>query len=708
MSSACASKIPTLKGPRGNSPPKVQPSSNERRVSPPRRKESSKIPTTINSSSPSTPRERPQSIDIEDEFKNILQFQKLQQISTAKNGNDIRTSPSRIPVSSSRKSSLDSSPSRTPNNGSTLELDEESQRLIPVDDRSSAGSSPSKSRIPKRSASPPKVQPSSNFGFNAERKASSSSSPSKAIQHSSSFGWSPTSPSSQQQQSSATDAISPSKSQLPFSTLKESKLNHSNSSSGNSLNRMHNSSASSPSSVSSGTSTSRSQRSGSSGAATDSATEQLIKSDDKIESRSRKKQYEAFVMTGDRMINLAKTPANSEFLSKTTNFRASGGLEKVRYDDDQDVLDDQDEMASASTNVFVERDTGHMHKSTSSGDNFKQDDKNRKIEGGSARIQSSDHQPLLAENSQEYASPQQSASSTTNKKSSQRKSSMKKQRQASVDSSPGGSRRNTQSPDLSTSSLISSEHYNGESLLDQDNLSPRSSSSPDTPEWSLIDSYHKQKSNEAKQPLLPIASDDDDERQLSAGNDEDIGGVSSNIDHSPDEAIISEGNRVIITIGNSASSLASSEDLSEGPTSSKPNHSLISSLQSPVTSTTTITPPNFPSQPIYDECFLSNSKSNNSNGATTTTTNFPSLNTSTDSSEESDLESLRSFHPPPKAIDVPSAVRLAKRLYHLDGFKRTDVSRHLGKNNEFSQVVAEEYLRYFNFTGSMSLDMALR
>ena len=72
-------------------------------------------------------------------------------------------------------------------------------------------------------------------------------------------------------------------------------------------------------------------------------------------------------MTGDRMINLAKTPANSEFLSKTTNFRASGGLEKVRYDDDQDVLDDQDEMASASTNVFVERDTGYMH-STSSGD----------------------------------------------------------------------------------------------------------------------------------------------------------------------------------------------------------------------------------------------------------------------------------------------------------------------------------------------------
>ena len=88
--------------------------------------------------------------------------------------------------------------------------------------------------------------------------------------------------------------------------------------------------------------------------------------------------------------------------------------------------------------------------------------------------------------------------------------------------------------------------------------------------------------------------------------------------------------------------------------------------------------------------------------------NFPSLNSSVDSSEESDLESLRSFHPPPKAIDVPSALRLAKRLFHLEGFRRTDVSRHLGKNNDFSQVVAEEYLRYFDFNGSMSLDMALR
>lgn len=55
--------------------------------------------------------------------------------------------------------------------------------------------------------------------------------------------------------------------------------------------------------------------------------------------------------------------------------------------------------------------------------------------------------------------------------------------------------------------------------------------------------------------------------------------------------------------------------------------------------------------------------------------------------EESDIESLRSFHYSPKAVDLPSAVRLAKRLYSLDGFKKSDVSRHLSKkyNIQFNQ-----------------------
>lgn len=45
----------------------------------------------------------------------------------------------------------------------------------------------------------------------------------------------------------------------------------------------------------------------------------------------------------------------------------------------------------------------------------------------------------------------------------------------------------------------------------------------------------------------------------------------------------------------------------------------------------------------------------------------------------SDVESLHSFHYSPKAVDMPSAIRLAKRLFHLDGFKKSDVSRHLSK-----------------------------
>lgn len=77
------------------------------------------------------------------------------------------------------------------------------------------------------------------------------------------------------------------------------------------------------------------------------------------------------------------------------------------------------------------------------------------------------------------------------------------------------------------------------------------------------------------------------------------------------------------------------------------------------------------------------------------------------SDDGSDVESLHSYHYSPKAVDIPSAVRLAKRLYGLEGFKKSDVSRHLSKNNDFSRAVAEEYLRYFTFE-KISLDEALR
>nr|XP_043869915.1 PH and SEC7 domain-containing protein 1-like isoform X2 [Solea senegalensis] len=57
--------------------------------------------------------------------------------------------------------------------------------------------------------------------------------------------------------------------------------------------------------------------------------------------------------------------------------------------------------------------------------------------------------------------------------------------------------------------------------------------------------------------------------------------------------------------------------------------------------------------------------------------------------------------------DVAAARRLAKRLFNLDGFRKSDVARHLSKNNDFSRMVVEEYLSFFNFTG-LTLDQALR
>ncbi|XP_028827515.1 PH and SEC7 domain-containing protein 2 isoform X2 [Denticeps clupeoides] len=57
--------------------------------------------------------------------------------------------------------------------------------------------------------------------------------------------------------------------------------------------------------------------------------------------------------------------------------------------------------------------------------------------------------------------------------------------------------------------------------------------------------------------------------------------------------------------------------------------------------------------------------------------------------------------------DQEAARRLARRLFHLEGFRRSDVAKHLGKNNDFSRMVAEEYLTFFEFTG-MTLDQSLR
>ncbi|XP_072835069.2 PH and SEC7 domain-containing protein 1 isoform X2 [Pogona vitticeps] len=59
------------------------------------------------------------------------------------------------------------------------------------------------------------------------------------------------------------------------------------------------------------------------------------------------------------------------------------------------------------------------------------------------------------------------------------------------------------------------------------------------------------------------------------------------------------------------------------------------------------------------------------------------------------------------AGDQAAALRLATRLYHLDGFKRSQVAAFLQKNNEFSQKVAEAYFSFFEFS-QQTLDQALR
>ncbi|XP_035714778.1 PH and SEC7 domain-containing protein isoform X1 [Folsomia candida] len=84
-------------------------------------------------------------------------------------------------------------------------------------------------------------------------------------------------------------------------------------------------------------------------------------------------------------------------------------------------------------------------------------------------------------------------------------------------------------------------------------------------------------------------------------------------------------------------------------------------------------------------------------------------NTDSISGGESDSSDVESVCVPPvtKAVDVPSAIRLGKRLWALDGFRSGDVWRHLCKNTEYNRIVAIEYLSNFNFTGE-TVDVALR
>merc|ERR1712223_762997 len=346
----------------------------------------------------------------------------------------------------------------------------------------------------------------------------------------------------------------------------------------NNLTRHNSSSASS---VSSSTATSRTTTNKS----CDSATEQLIGGDDdgvlqhhqRKSSSSKQKQYEAFVMTGDRMICLAKTPANADF--KTAINHRQEVREPVPFsmadsaDDDLQVPSSQEATRPNQPSPPAQpekhfRQTDNTLRNSSSEDqlllhsNILCSDILDDVSGSADTLLGSSSVGGEATNFTS-TKPKESIISKNSRKASLRQ-------QSSVESSPGSKNKHattaagggggatTHSPsltDFSTSSLISSEHYNGESLLDHDNLSPQTSSSPDTPEWSLMDSFHKQRNNggeNTKVPLLPIASAD--ENSASEQEQEDQESVAGQ-DSMVGEAIKSDGNRVIITIGTTNTSM---------------------------------------------------------------------------------------------------------------------------------------------------------
>lgn len=105
-------------------------------------------------------------------------------------------------------------------------------------------------------------------------------------------------------------------------------------------------------------------------------------------------------------------------------------------------------------------------------------------------------------------------------------------------------------------------------------------------------------------------------------------------------------------------------------------------------------------------------------GAESETDDAEESYTSNCSSPSGSYSSIRSQEPEFESCDVLSlsngalknhdaAKTLATKLYNLDGFRKSEVAPHLQKNTDFSRMVAQEYLAFFDFTGK-TLDQALR
>ena len=418
--------------------------------------------------------------------------------------------------------------------------------------------------------------------------------------------------------------------------------------------------------------------------------------------KPKKKRFEAYVMTGDRMINLAKTPANNDFRSKY--YRPQ--LEQIPLLNDESVSvpsspnsDDQKPPSEVQMRAQPVARRSMVRTSKSEDQLMLLEQSSPDVDDVSGSVHtlldtSGPHLPPPPPPAKYHYS--NSSSSVTSSSTPTSSSSSSSRAQNPVSSATNTPKRSSSeamssdakkpllqpvvSPDISTSSLISaSEHYNGESLLD--NISPQTSSSPDTPEWSLMDSYHKK-------------------------NGETTANGSTKLNNSSDLCVFPEkekNNRTVISIGGQLHPEKEAQfKVLTSPTKSERAASFVTAsptTASPAFSTPTSTKPE-PFSPAFHEPKAASATA----AAGSPTHGFSSISSS---EEESDMESLHSYHPPAKIIDIPSAIRLAKRLFYLDGFKKTDVSRHLSRNNDFNQVVAEEYLKFFEFT-DCTLDMALR
>jgi len=420
---------------------------------------------------------------------------------------------------------------------------------------------------------------------------------------------------------------------------------------------------------------------GSSGSSTDSDGS----SGDKERGR-RKKNFEAFVMTGDRMINLAKTPANIDFQSKYYKQPLTDRTART-LDTAFESLETPPAPASlpaspvegSSQNEHAlanQRKPGVRHslvRNSKSEDQLAYDELSAhesdedKLNSSCHTLLDSAYTPVMPDhttlhNNTRTAPPFVSSESSSSRSAASSKGSSSGEQLLSSQPSEEAT-----SPDFSTSSLIScSEHYNGESLLD--NMSPQSPSSPDTPEWSLIangESFHKDVPSSQNKKSSKAA-------QGEGGHD---------------SLITSKDNRVIITINQRE---AEEKQLN--------GHS------SPGTSSGTITPDQAYSE-LGDEGGVTSPQAAPPHPCNSPPPLYSSPTLS--SEEESDMDSLHSYHPPVKIVDIPSAHRLAKRLYNLEGFRKSDISRHLSKNNDFSRAVAEEYCKLFSFS-NLTLDAALR